>query len=295
VRGPAAACISGSNSKGSITVFKRHEPHPIADLFPPMSADELEMLIADVNEHGLGEVITLHRDGRILDGRHRGQVCDNLGIEIPPEMIKTFEGSDEEALAFALSKNWFHRHLSQQERRRFIATFALAHPKLSWRRIGEMLRVDHHTVKNALDRDREEKARANEQVQQFKDNIAKGIAKRMAGTAHGEDSPSAVGEIPQSEVGKNRQPDPFARRQNRPTTAADTFKEVADILDRYWNEKAANTALLKDYRASQVGDELEPFIVELVEKLWFYDQLTGGALRDRYETAMRAIAEEGAG
>ena len=45
--------------------------HPIANLFPLMSAEEFDNLRNDIEANGLHEPIWLHPDGSIIDGRNR--------------------------------------------------------------------------------------------------------------------------------------------------------------------------------------------------------------------------------
>ncbi|MCX6917169.1 MAG: ParB N-terminal domain-containing protein, partial [Verrucomicrobia bacterium] len=54
--------------------------HPLADLFPPMTADEMASLVEDIKAHGLAQPIVTH-EGAILDGRHRYQACLQAGVE----------------------------------------------------------------------------------------------------------------------------------------------------------------------------------------------------------------------
>ena len=79
----------------TITVMKIH---PASDAFPPMDDDRLAELKADISENGLREPITLC-DGMILDGRHRYQVCSDLGIE--PKF--RFHAGDPWAFAWSLN------------------------------------------------------------------------------------------------------------------------------------------------------------------------------------------------
>jgi N6-adenosine-specific RNA methylase IME4 len=87
--------------------------HPLADLLPAMSELEYAELRDSIRDNGLRQPITLHRDGRVLDGRHRDQACAELGIV--PDVV-TFEGTDSEALAFVLDLNLKRRHLDESQR-----------------------------------------------------------------------------------------------------------------------------------------------------------------------------------
>jgi hypothetical protein len=64
-------------------------PHPLADVLPPMTAKEYAELRDSIRVNGQREPITLHSDGRILDGRHRARACAELGM---PVASKTFAG-----------------------------------------------------------------------------------------------------------------------------------------------------------------------------------------------------------
>jgi ParB-like chromosome segregation protein Spo0J len=65
--------------------------HPLADLFPPLPPEEYTALLDSIRANGQREAITLHRDGRIVDGRNRAQVCVELGIQ---PITRTFDGPD---------------------------------------------------------------------------------------------------------------------------------------------------------------------------------------------------------
>lgn len=92
-------------------------PHPIADTYPELTAEEYAALVADIHEHGLIEPIVLY-GGRILDGRHRYSAIQDLrerGIDVRPHFTE-FAGTEAEAEDYAASRNAHRRHLSYDHR-----------------------------------------------------------------------------------------------------------------------------------------------------------------------------------
>ena len=84
--------------------------HPLADLFPMLSDDELSELAADIKKNGLtDEIVVL--DGQILDGRNRYRACQIAGVE---PRLSEFSGDDP--TAFVVSKNLHRRHLTPSQR-----------------------------------------------------------------------------------------------------------------------------------------------------------------------------------
>lgn len=84
-------------------------PHPYADAWPMLGADDLAELAEDIALNGLRDAIVVY-DGKILDGRNRHAACQQLGIEA--ERVE-FEGDDDDALAFVQSVNNARRHQSK--------------------------------------------------------------------------------------------------------------------------------------------------------------------------------------
>lgn len=105
--------------------------HPLANIFPLIEGQDFEDLVRDVREHGLREPIVL-LDGKILDGRNRYRACveakvlpgslDSLTVS-QLKHIKHFSPmggalpSQDELLAFVLSKNLHRRQMSDDQRR----------------------------------------------------------------------------------------------------------------------------------------------------------------------------------
>jgi hypothetical protein len=86
--------------------------HPAADLFPPMTAGELQELTDDIRERGLlNPIITL--DGALLDGVHRLQACTLAGVE--PRFTE-WSGEGGSPVAFAVSQNVRRRQLTSSQK-----------------------------------------------------------------------------------------------------------------------------------------------------------------------------------
>lgn len=88
------------------------EAHPVADMFPMMSVEELTGLVEDIRSHGLREPIWLHPDGRIVDGRNRYRACMEGAVK---PRFRTWDGTGS-LVDFVLSLNLHRRHLNQSQK-----------------------------------------------------------------------------------------------------------------------------------------------------------------------------------
>ena len=86
------------------------EFHPIANIFPMMSDDELSELAKSIASNGLTVPILLH-EGKILDGRNRYQACESSGVK--PEYTE-YGGNDP--LSHVLDLNLHRRHLTSGQK-----------------------------------------------------------------------------------------------------------------------------------------------------------------------------------
>jgi len=98
------------------------EPHPLADLLPPMGRYEYEELKADILRNGLRMPIVLFEE-RILDGRNRYLACKEAGI-LP--RIVNYEGDDPVGVVASL--NLQRRHLNPSQRAMIAAKLANSKP-----------------------------------------------------------------------------------------------------------------------------------------------------------------------
>jgi polyhydroxyalkanoate synthesis regulator phasin len=97
---------------------KKLEAHPLADLFPIIPAAELAELARDIKANGLQHPIVLF-EGRVLDGRHRLDCCERVGVK--PKFV-TYKGDD--AVGYVVSLNMRRRHLDAGQRAMIAAQIA---------------------------------------------------------------------------------------------------------------------------------------------------------------------------
>ena len=95
--------------------------HRLVDLFPKLTDDEFDKLVADIDRHGQRVEIDTW-NGEIIDGKHRALACQKLGIE-PRYRERRFE-SEIGARDYVVSLNFHHRHLDPKDKRTLIAAFA---------------------------------------------------------------------------------------------------------------------------------------------------------------------------
>ena len=135
----------------------RYDLHPACAAWPPMSAAEMDNLVADIKANGLRQPIVL-LEGRILDGRCRALACERAGIEPRTEI---YEGVDP--VGFAISMNMHRRYLDESQRAMVAARLVNIRqgartdlsqptatlPEVSQRKAAQMLNVGARTVRYA--------------------------------------------------------------------------------------------------------------------------------------------------
>jgi hypothetical protein len=107
--------------------------HPLANVFPLMTDEEFEKLVADIDANGLAEPIIMlvdETDGKnkILDGRNRWLATQQLGIPHREKKFEDLTGVTDDPATFVWSSNVVRRHLNQGQ----IDLAAQALEELGW-------------------------------------------------------------------------------------------------------------------------------------------------------------------
>jgi phage N-6-adenine-methyltransferase len=111
-------------------------------LFPNLTADEMDALAADIKARGVQVPVEVDEDGHILDGHHRVMIADSLGVDYPKVVRAGW--TEPEKLAQVVALNAHRRHLTTVERREVIAK--LRAQGASTRSIAKAVGVGKSTV-----------------------------------------------------------------------------------------------------------------------------------------------------
>lgn len=116
-------------------------------LLPPLSAEDYAALEADIIERGVLVPVEYDEAGNILDGHHRVQICESLGLVDWPRFVR--KGlSEEEKRAHARALNLNRRHLTTAQKRDIIEAQLKETPSISSRAIAAQMGVSHNTVRS---------------------------------------------------------------------------------------------------------------------------------------------------
>lgn len=111
---------------------------------PRLSDDEYSALETSIREHGVQVPITVDENRSIIDGHHRKEIAERLGVECPRRFAMDL--TDEQKRTLALSLNLDRRHLNREQKRELVEKSLRADPHLSDRGHAQRTGVDHKTV-----------------------------------------------------------------------------------------------------------------------------------------------------
>src|SRR4051794_8695766 len=96
---------------GADAPMNQFDVHPVADIFPMMTDDELASMAEDILANGLIHPIVLDAEGVLVDGRNRLRACAIAGVE---PTFRQLDGEDTEA--FIVSANLARRDLTKGQK-----------------------------------------------------------------------------------------------------------------------------------------------------------------------------------
>jgi len=113
-------------------------------LFANLTNDEYDRLKADIAVNGVRDPIELDEEGNVLDGHHRKDIADHLGIPYPTVVRNgwTEEQKREHVIALHLGR----RNLSPDDRKQFIRQLKAENPEMTQRQIAAKVGVTPMTV-----------------------------------------------------------------------------------------------------------------------------------------------------
>ena len=114
-------------------------------VMPKLTAEEYAELKADIEQRGVMVPIEFDEAGNVLDGYHRLQICEELGIKDYPKVIRAGM-TEAEKLTHARKLNIARRHLTQEQKRGLIREQLKETPEKSDRQIAKDLGVHQSTV-----------------------------------------------------------------------------------------------------------------------------------------------------
>lgn len=111
---------------------------------PRLADDEYAALEKSIREHGIQVPIVVDENGSVIDGHHRKEIADRLGVPCPRNTASDLDETGKRTLACSL--NLDRRHLNREQKREVVAKSLKADPQLSNRQHAERVGVDHKTV-----------------------------------------------------------------------------------------------------------------------------------------------------
>lgn len=115
-------------------------------LLPPLDADQRKLLRDSIAASGVLEPVVFDENGEILDGHHRVEIAEELGIEYPRRVVDDLDEDGKQA--YALTTNLARRQLTSATRSAHV--MRLRQLGMSIRKIAEATGLPKSTVADSL-------------------------------------------------------------------------------------------------------------------------------------------------
>jgi ParB-like chromosome segregation protein Spo0J len=89
-----------------------YERHPVIEALPRITGKALDELRESIAKNGVLVPVVVW-NGMLIDGRHRHDIAEELGIPLP---TRQFDGTEEEAIAHSWALNGPRRHMTPSQR-----------------------------------------------------------------------------------------------------------------------------------------------------------------------------------
>jgi len=216
--------------------------HPVADIFPRMTVIEYAALRDDIKANGQREPIWVF-DGQIIDGRHRAQACEEIGIE---PAVREYDGDESGLVGFVVSLNLHRRHLDESQR-------AIVAGRLANLRRGE--RADRSIEPSTTQANAAELLNVSvPSVKRAREVLDHGAPELVAAVERGEVSVSAAASV--AEAPKERQVEIVARGRDEILAAA------KQIRIEHAERRRAELAALKSERPPLPDGRFETIVID---------------------------------
>ena len=207
--------------------------HPLSEMFPEISGQDFEKLVASIRKHGLLEPIVVKNGTTIIDGRNRFRACQEAGVTPHFEEYRL----ETAVRDYIWAKNVDRRHLTDDQKAAVVLKWEEQERDDAKKRIEvarhRLAPPDSAEPKPGGDTRQRLAARANvsrykiEQAQTVKHSDEKHGTQLLSTVAKGEmDLKAAVRKMAIDKLRMDRAKSP---RRSRPAAEADIRREAAII------------------------------------------------------------------
>jgi len=226
---------------------------PLFQFLPGLSDEEYRSLEDSIREHGIQVPILVDENGAVIDGHHRKEIADRLGLDCPRRFA--MELTETQKRTLALSLNLDRRHLSREQRRELVAASLTADPQLSNREHARRTGANHETVAaireplvatggiRQLDRTTGADGRERPSTRASKDEVTEGDRRR---TPRQKATPAAFWDATYELRKKLTTLENIVKRPNFPRNRKAIREQHLGELIRYSNELKAIISALTD-------------------------------------------------